>query len=104
MGYKVPYNKAVLLFREKFIYPDGALVEMKAWAVPKSSVTPEGFKYSLVYIDPAGKRILGYDNSEMKGHHRHEGKREAAFIFISVDDVVRRFQQEVLALRKLYES
>jgi hypothetical protein len=72
--------KAKLLYRNKDIYPDGAIVEIKVWVVPPSPRTPEGYKYSMAYIDRNGKRVLGYDNAEGKGHHRHEGKKETPYL------------------------
>lgn len=92
--------KATSVFWHKNIYPDGALVEMKVWAVPKSQRTPEGFKYSLVYINPDGQRLLGYDNAEGKGHHRHEGKRETPSVFVSIDQVIQQFLEEVQVIRR----
>jgi len=91
--------RAKLLFRQKYIYNDGAIVQIKAWSVPMSARTPEGFKYSLVYIDRQGNRLLGYDNAEGKGHHRHEGKEETAVIFKSIEKLAEKFLKEVDAIR-----
>ena len=63
-----------LVVSEKYVFGDGAIVEMKIWGVPPSKRMPDGFKYSLAYIGPDGGRLLGYDNAEGKGHHRHGGK------------------------------
>ncbi|WP_461833403.1 toxin-antitoxin system TumE family protein [Desulfothermus sp.] len=46
------------------------MVEIKIWKVKKTQDKPQGLKYSLVYIEK-GKRIIGYDNAEGKGDHRH---------------------------------
>ena len=70
------HKKAILLFHKKYEYADGEIVEVKAWAVPPSPAKPEGIKYSFVYIGKEGTRILGYDNAEGKGHHKHLGGRE----------------------------
>jgi len=43
---------------------------MKIWQVPVSEDKPHGYKYSLVYI-VGGERLIGYDNAEGKGDHRH---------------------------------
>lgn len=97
--------KARLLFRHKHVYADGAIVEMKVWSVPKSSKTPEGYKYSLAYIEPKGRRTLGYDNAEGKGHHRHEGKKEKAISFESIKELTKKFLAEVQTIRrKAHES
>ena len=55
-----------LIFYRKNIGADGDIVEMNIWEVPRSRKTPEGLKYSLVYIR-GGKRLIGYDNAEGKG-------------------------------------
>jgi hypothetical protein len=59
-----------LLFYRKNIEPNGDIIEMKIWQVPRSKDKPHGLKYSLVYIRD-GKRLIGYDNAESKGDHRH---------------------------------
>ncbi len=56
------------------------IVEIKIWKVPRSEEYPEGFKYSLVYVRK-GKRVLGYDNYQGHGHHKHIDTRGACQIF-----------------------
>ena len=85
------------MFRLKRNLADGSIVEMRAWLVPKSPRTPEGFKYSLVYIDVDGRRALGYDNAEGKGHHRHEGEIETSIDFRSIEAHVESFLGEIRA-------
>lgn len=46
------------------------VVEIKVWRVLKSEDKPFGVKYSVAYIK-GDKRIVGYDNAEGKGDHRH---------------------------------
>ena len=99
MGYSMHHTKARLLFRWRFDYEDGEIVEVKAWEVPLSAVRPEGLKYSMVYIDANGRRILGYDNAEGKGHHRHMGDDEAPFKFESLEALMLQFLDEVSRLR-----
>lgn len=62
--------KAKLVFHTRYVDEQGGLVEMKAYDVPRTPSTPHGFKYSLVYI-LKGQRLVGYDNHEHKGDHRH---------------------------------
>lgn len=57
------------------------LVEIKIYKVKKDQFHPEGFQYSLVLIKD-GKRVLGYDNHERRGHHIHRGDIEIAYNFI----------------------
>jgi hypothetical protein len=91
---------AQLLFKQKHVYEDGAIVEMRAWIVPKTSRTPDGVNYSLVYIDPQGERILGYDNAEGKGHHRHDRNKETDVSFESIERLCSAFMNDVERLRR----
>jgi hypothetical protein len=88
-----------LIFYRKNIEAGGDIVEMKVWEVPRSRRTPEGIKYSLVYIRE-GKRLIGYDNAEGKGHHRHIGNVETVYPFEHVDRLVGDFLADVEKIRK----
>jgi hypothetical protein len=88
-----------LIFYRKNIEAGGDIVEMKIWEVPQSRKTPEGIKYSLVYIRE-GKRLVGYDNAEGKGHHKHIGNRETLYPFEEVDRLVEDFLADVEKIRK----
>lgn len=56
------------------------IVEIKIYKVLKDKWHPEGFHYSLVLIKD-GKRVLGYDNHERKGHHVHRSGKEMPYEF-----------------------
>ena len=99
MRYSIHHIRARLLFRIKRRYEDGEIVELKAWVVPPSAAKPEGLKYSMVFIDANGRRILGYDNAEGKGHHRHVGDVETPFKFEGLDVLRLKFFDEVSRLR-----
>jgi len=88
-----------LLFYRKNVEAGGDVVEMKIWEVPRSRKTPEGLKYSLVYIR-RGKRLVGYDNAEGKGHHKHMGNLEAPYSFEGVDRLIGDFLADVEKIRK----
>lgn len=94
----MPYKRATLLFRRKVVRWDGSIIEMKVWRVPMTASTPEGFKYSLVLVDSMGRRVLGYDNGEGKGHHRHLGGEETRIQFTSMSSLAARFLGEVARL------
>jgi hypothetical protein len=91
--------RAVLLFRERRLYDDGAILEMTIWRVPRP-VPPSahGLKYSLFYGRP-GARIVGYDNERGKGDHRHVGAREEPYAFLSVERLVADFLADVERVR-----
>jgi hypothetical protein len=92
--------KARLSIRERVVFPDGSLVEMVVWRVPRPvSPASHGFKYSLAYV-VGGKRVVGYDNERGKGGHKHVKGREGIFEFMSIDDLVARFVAAVEAIRR----
>jgi hypothetical protein len=99
MGYNIPYMEAELIFYRKNIEPDGDIVEMRIWKVPSSKRAPSGLKYSLVYIRE-GKRIVGYDNAEAKGHHRHYKSKEFSYDFRDVDNLIKDFYEDVERVRR----
>jgi hypothetical protein len=76
---------AEFVLHEKITDELGNTIEMKIWRVPVSSHVPHGLKYSLVYI-VNGERVIGYDNAERRGDHRH---------IRSVRQLVRDFQADV---------
>jgi hypothetical protein len=91
--------RATRVVHEKFAYADGAIVEIKAWQVPKTALRPEGYKYSMAYIDTAGQRVLGYDNAHQKGHHRHYHQHQTPVEFNSLDGLIQQFLAEVKKIR-----
>ena len=49
-------RKAVLQFEDKMTYPDGAVLEMRVWRLPKADAQrSHGLKYSLYYGKNGGK-------------------------------------------------
>jgi hypothetical protein len=98
MRYNIPYMKARLILHRKNIERTGDIVEMKIWKVPTSKRRPLGLKYSLVYIRE-GKRVIGYDNAEGKGHHRHYKGKEVAYDFRNVDLLIEDFYEDVEKVR-----
>ena len=92
---------AELIFRDKYVFADGAIREMVIWRLPKADVErPHGLKYSLYYGVP-GARLVGYDNELGKGDHRHYGDREEKYDFSTVEQLVADFENDVDRLRSL---
>jgi hypothetical protein len=83
-----------LVRHEKITDELGNTIEMKIWRVTVSSHVPHGLKYSLVYI-VNGERVIGYDNAERRGDHRHIRDVETKYVFRSVRQLVRDFQADV---------
>ena len=87
--------KAARIFYDKALLPDGAVVEMTIWQLPRATLErPHGLKYSLFYgLD--GERIVGYDNERGKGDHKHSGSNETLCRFVSVEKLVADFLADV---------
>ena len=73
------------------------MVEMKIWEVPYSKGKPHGLKYSLVYIRK-GDRIVGYDNAEGKGDHKHFWGNEIPYNFKDMDTLILDFYSDIQGL------
>ncbi len=90
---------AQLIFRDKYVYADGAIREMVIWRLPVTdSERPHGLKYRLYYSHP-GKCLIRYDNERGKGDHRHEDSQEAPYTFISVEQLIQDFKADIERLR-----
>jgi hypothetical protein len=90
---------AQLLFRDKYIYADGAIREMVIWRLPKAdNERVHGLKYSLFY-GSSGKCLVRYDNERGKGDHRHAGDKEAPYGFTSVEQLIQDFKTDIERLR-----
>ena len=86
---------AVLLFRERRVEADGAVLEMTIWRVPNPVLpSTHGLKYSLFYGRP-GERIVGFDNERGKGDHVHIRGEERPYTFTSVEQLMADFLTEV---------
>lgn len=91
--------KADLVTRERILYGDGAILEIRIWRV-RESVPPSAhfLKYLLFYGRP-GERLICYDNERGKGDHRHYGDREESYRFLSIEQLLADFRADVEALR-----
>ena len=87
--------KAISLRQEKIIDDLGNVVEIRMWQLPgRSKDKPHGYKYSLVYI-VEGVRVIGYDNSEGKGDHRHREGKTNSYHFVSLRKLANDFLRDV---------
>ena len=66
--------------------------------MPKSKDRLHGYKFSLLYIKH-DKRILGYDNAEGKGDHRHYGSKKMPYKFKSVKMLIEDFYKDLKEVR-----
>ena len=83
------------IFYDKALLPDGAVVEMTIWQLPRATLErPPSLKYSLFY-GHEGQRIVEYDNERGKGDHKLLGALELRYKFESVDNLVADFLYDV---------
>ena len=92
---------AELLYREEYIYSDGAIREMVLWQLPgKTPDRPHGLKYRLFYGLGDGTSLVRFDNESGKGDHKHIGSQEESYRFRNVETLVADFLAEVEKARK----
>ena len=85
--------KVELKFYNKQIIESGHVMEVKIYELPKSLEYPNGFKYSLIIIDPnTGHRVL-MDNHKPKGHHYHLDQIEYNYEFESIKKLLLDFKK-----------
>ncbi|MEW8139154.1 MAG: DUF6516 family protein [Candidatus Thiodiazotropha endolucinida] len=95
---------AYLLFRDKYIYSDGALREMVIWRLPSPDPErPHGLKYRL-YYGQSGQYLVRYDNERGKGDHRHYENvqgyvTEEKYVWVSVKQLIADFKADIERLR-----
>jgi hypothetical protein len=91
--------KGKLIKHDKVKNDDGSIVEVKMWQVPPSPDKPHGYKYLLVYIVD-GKRVIGYDNAEGKGDHRHCLERTEKYHFKDLKTLAEDFYNDMVRYKE----
>jgi hypothetical protein len=86
---------ATLLMDERLVLDDEAFVELVVWQLerPMPACT-HCFKYRLAYVFK-GVCVVRYDNEAGKGDHRHVGKRQSAYEFVSIEALQVDFWDDV---------
>ena len=84
-----------LILRERSEQTDGSFFEIVVWRLPEP-VPPCAhlFKYRLVWIK-GGRRWIGFDNERGKGDHFHRFDREYPYEFVSIEELINDFRQEI---------
>jgi len=86
--------KAELIHHEKRYFSDNSFYEIKSWKVSEGKDKPHGIKYSFAYI-VNNKRVIGYDNAEGKGDHRHYGDKEKIYKFQGLEKLWNDFMKDI---------
>lgn len=91
---------ARLHYHAKQVYPDGCVLEIVIWQLPRPSPDrPHALKYRMHYGRPDGTCIVRYDNEAGKGDHRHAGKREEPYRFRDIEMLLDDFFGDVANAR-----
>jgi hypothetical protein len=87
--------KAKLIKHEKAIDELGNTIEIKMWQLSEPTEDkPHGYKYSLVYIVD-DIRVIGYDNAEGKGDHKHIRGNIEPYNFGDLKKIAYNFYKDV---------
>lgn len=95
--------EAELIFKDKYLYQDGAIREMTIWRIPTADEErPHFLKYSLFYGYPDEPLVI-YDNERGKGDHRHyftrTGSYEEPYTWVSIEQLIADFRADIGRLR-----
>jgi uncharacterized protein DUF6516 len=90
---------------------DGYWVEIRAWTIAATNDFPHGLRYSLTLHDPAGTRIMGFDNAHAPRkpkkyryvgqklpydhRHRHAADKGVPYEFRDAHQLMKDFFEEV---------
>jgi len=87
--------KAVALTRRRVVIAADAFVEMVVWRLDEPlAASTHRFKYRLAYV-VRGQCVVLYDNERGKGDHRHFGKSERLYRFVSPDRLMADFEADI---------
>ncbi len=99
-GKKQKTMEAKLIYREKYIYADGAIREMVIWQLPqKTWDRPHGLKYRLYYGRSDGTCAVRYDNESGKGDHRHLREKEEPYPFRNAESLIADFMGDIESIK-----
>ncbi len=99
--YAIVKMQARLIYREKFIYADGAIREMVLWQLPETTgERPHSLKYRLYYGLADGTCVVRYDNESGKGDHKYYGAQEELYGFTDVETLVADFLADIEKARR----
>lgn len=74
---------------------DGSFAELRIWKLPRMLPgSAHDLKYRLAYV-VNDVCVLRYDNEAGKGDHRHIGENEAAYQYVSLEQLLKDFWLDV---------
>lgn len=88
-----------VIYEDSDTFEDGTRYQMIATTVPISEDYPEGIKYRFQYMAEDGRTLLRWDNFPdhpgVGRHHCHTPDDVYDIEYTGLDDLVRRFYDEV---------
>lgn len=97
--YIIPSVKGILIQHIKVREDNGNIIEVKLWKVLPSPDKPHGYKYSLAYV-VKDNRVIGYDNGEGQGDHRHYGDSIDRYEFKTVWKLIADFFKDIESYKR----
>ena len=90
--------KARKLINSKQVFDDGLIIEVVVWDVYKPiEGSAHSFKYNFQCCYP-GITLIRYDNERGKGDHKHLSEKETKIDFVSIEQLLRDFYQDVFEI------
>ncbi len=87
--------KACELFNRRVPVTEQAFAELVLWELPEPAEGSEHtYKYRLAFV-VAGTCVLRYDNEAGKGDHKHLQGKEVKYRFVSAEQLVADFFDDV---------
>src|SRR5437867_1327821 len=92
--------EARLVVNEEFPVGEAGTAHVVVWELPRSLPgSTHRYKYRLAFVDN-GAHVLRYDNEAGKGDHRHIGKRQLAYHFVDIDELMMDFWKYIEAWQR----
>lgn len=90
-------RRAIAILNQRKVLGD-VVIEMVVWQLPQAtSDRPHGYKYRF-YCGRAGRCLVRYDNETGKGDHVHYGDDERTYRFVSLENLIADFEEDVTRL------
>jgi hypothetical protein len=84
-----------LLLRERHVVSENSFAETVIWQLPRAVPgSSHRFKYRLAFVVDE-VCVLRFDNETGKGDHKHLREREVAYRFVSLEQLLADFWEEV---------
>jgi Family of unknown function (DUF6516) len=86
---------ARLLLRERRIIAEDRFAEIVIWRLPQPAEgRPHSFKYRMAFVVNE-LCVLRFDNETGKGDHKHVGEIEVPYVFMTLEQLISDFWDEV---------